>query len=284
MIGLMTPARICLMAVVLASAPTVCAESKADIRINNAAYIISDFQGIPEQSIPDALLNGAAGIAIIPNVLKVGFGVGARYGRGVLLLRRDDGDWSPPCFITLGSGSFGWQIGAQSADLVLIFRETARLNEIGRSKFTLGADASIAAGPVGRYTSASTDLKLDAEVYSYSRTKGLFAGVALDGTIIGIDAAENQSYYSQPGIQLVDIARYDPNRAPKSSAALVEQLNSVAKPTQPDAAEGSPPDDASAPPVKTFGLGERPVEDSATQPGDPPELELELESAAPTER
>ena len=255
---------IVLIALALA-AVTVRAETKLDIRLSTASYVLTDFQSIPEQAIPDALLEDAAGIAIIPNVLKIGFGIGARYGRGVLVLRDEAGRWRSPAFITLGSGSFGWQIGAQSADLVLVFRDRDTLAEVASTKFTLGADASIAAGPLGRYTSAATDVRFDAAVYSYSRTRGLFAGVALDGAVVGIDHDNNARYYTEPGITLQAIAAIDPASAPASARELLGRLQAAVEPTPAGAGTDQPADtvqtEDAEPEVRTFGLGEQPLDE-----------------------
>ena len=238
------------------------AQSRLDVRLNTASYVIEDLQAIPEQSIPEALLENAAGIAVIPNVLKLGFGIGARYGRGVLVMRDDDGQWRAPAFITLGSGSFGWQIGAQSSDLVLVFRDRETLTEVTSAKFTLGADASVAAGPVGRQTSAATDIKFDAAVYSYSRSRGLFAGIALDGAVVGIDHENNARFYGEPGIVLQDIMEIDPASVPASARQLIGRLRTTAAAAPQPAAEPAGPDTPEEPGVTTFGIGDAPVEDA----------------------
>ena len=155
------------------------AASKQDKRVADATDVIDQFLRIPEQSIPPALLSRAYAVAVVPNVVKVGFGIGASRGKGVLVVRKDDNSWSNPAFVTLTAGSFGWQIGAQSTDVILVFKNRGGVDGITNGKLTLGADASIAAGPVGRSGSVATDLRFRAEVYSWSRSRGLFVGVPI---------------------------------------------------------------------------------------------------------
>ena len=166
-------------------------------RADDAARVLAEIMRIPEDRIPDKLLAQAEAIAVIPNVIKAGFGVGGRRGRGLIAVRGKDGTWSNPSFITLTGGSFGFQAGVQSADVILVFRKRRGVDSIVGGKFTLGADASVAAGPVGRSAQASTDERLKAEILSYSRARGLFAGVALDGTRLAIDNKSNQRVYGQ---------------------------------------------------------------------------------------
>jgi lipid-binding SYLF domain-containing protein len=171
------------------------AAGKLDQRMANSIQVMRDFTEIPENAIPDALLKNAYGVAVFPGVIKVGLGFGARYGKGVLVVRQDDGSWSSPSFIALGGGSFGWQLGAQSTDLVLVFKNERSIQNIYSGKVTLTGDASAAAGPVGRQTSAGTDGRLNAAIYSYARNRGLFAGVSLGGGWLGMDRKSNQTYY-----------------------------------------------------------------------------------------
>jgi lipid-binding SYLF domain-containing protein len=166
-----------------------------DKRADEAVRVLGEILRIPEDSIPSNLLEEAQAIAVIPDVVKASLVVGGRRGRGLIAIRGSDGTWSNPVFITLTGGSFGFQAGVQSADVILVFRSTRGVDSIVTGKFTLGADASVAAGPVGRSAQASTDEKLKAEIYSYSRARGLFAGVSLDGTRLGIDNKSNQRVY-----------------------------------------------------------------------------------------
>jgi lipid-binding SYLF domain-containing protein len=166
-----------------------------DARADEASNVLVQILKIREESIPEKLLAEAQAIAVVPNVVKVGFVVGGRRGRGLIAVRGADGTWSNPSFVTMTGGSFGFQAGVQSADVVLVFRSAKGVDSIVNGKFTLGGDASVAAGPVGRSAQASTDEQLKAEIYSYSRARGLFAGVSLDGTALRIDNKSNEKVY-----------------------------------------------------------------------------------------
>ena len=185
-----------LLALALLFPMTAFAGEVEDTRADEASRVLAEVLRIRE-TIPEKLLGEAQAIAVIPNVVKVGFVVGGRRGRGLIAVRGADGTWTNPSFITLTGGSFGFQAGVQSADVVLVFRSNRGVDSIVNGKFTLGADASVAAGPVGRSAQASTDEQLKAEIYSYSRARGLFAGVALDGTALRIDDKSNQRVYGQ---------------------------------------------------------------------------------------
>jgi lipid-binding SYLF domain-containing protein len=181
----------------LACALPAAAASVEDARADQASQVLDRILHIPEESIPERLLAEAQAIAVIPDVVKGAFVVGGRRGRGLIAVRNADGTWSNPSFLTLTGGSFGFQAGVQSADVVLVFRSARGVDGIVNGKFTLGGDASVAAGPVGRSAQASTDEQLKAEIYSYSRARGLFAGVSLDGTALRIDNKSNQRVYGQ---------------------------------------------------------------------------------------
>ncbi len=163
-------------------------------RLHKAANVIKDF-GAMKESIPHDLIADCKGIVIVPGLLNAGFVVGGKRGRGVAMVKLGDGTWSDPVFVTLTGGSFGLQAGVQSVDLVLVFRHKGVLTKVKNGDFTIGGDASAAAGPVGRSTSANTDYKMEAEVYSYSRSRGLFAGVSINGSDLAIDKDANASYY-----------------------------------------------------------------------------------------
>jgi lipid-binding SYLF domain-containing protein len=150
----------------------------------------------PDKGIPQELLDGAECVAVFPSVFKAGFIFGGRGGRGVASCRTTAG-WSAPAFFTLGGGSFGWQIGAQSTDFVMLFMNKDGLNSLLSDQFTLGGDASVAAGPVGRQAGAATDLKLNAKILSYSRSKGLFAGLELKGVVIKPDKDDMRDVYTR---------------------------------------------------------------------------------------
>ncbi|MEM6633992.1 MAG: lipid-binding SYLF domain-containing protein, partial [Bacteroidota bacterium] len=153
----------------------------------------------PDEGVPRALLEKAEAIVVIPKLKKGGFVIGGKFGKGVAMVRKSNGDWSDPVFVKLAGGSLGFQIGYSSTDLFLIFKDAGTLERLayGKGQFTIGGDISIAAGPVGRQSSAKTDLDFDAEVYSYSRSRGVFAGLSLDGSELKVDKEANQSYYGE---------------------------------------------------------------------------------------
>jgi lipid-binding SYLF domain-containing protein len=171
-----------------------------------ASQVLEDMRGSRDQAIPQRLLERAYGIAVIPDVTKAAFFLGGRHGNGVLIVRDSDGRFTNPFFISITGGSFGWQWGVQKADIVLVFTTRRGIDGITGGKVTLGADASVAAGPVGRSASAGTDAGFSAEVYSYSRTRGLFAGLALDGSAITIDNDANEAFYNKRGVLASEIA------------------------------------------------------------------------------
>ncbi|HVW98799.1 MAG TPA: lipid-binding SYLF domain-containing protein [Mucilaginibacter sp.] len=168
--------------------------SKETERLHAASNVLLDF-GKMKESIPHNLLSECQGVVIIPKLINAGLIVGAKRGKGVAMVRLDDGKWSDPVFVTMTGGSIGAQIGVQSVDLVLVFRHKGVLAKVKNGDFTVGGDASAAAGPVGRSTSANTDYKLDAEIYSYSRSRGLFAGISINGSNLAIDKSSNANFY-----------------------------------------------------------------------------------------
>ncbi len=180
---------------VLLPTMAVHAEDPPLTRAHNAVRVLADIMQAPDKAIPQDLLRDAKAIAVIPDLLKVGFVFGGRRGEGLISVKSPNGTWSNPSFITMTGGSIGFQAGVSSTDVVLIFRTQRGVDSIVRGKFTLGADASAAAGPVGRTATAATDEQLKAEIYSYSRTRGLFAGVALDGSALRIDYDANAAVY-----------------------------------------------------------------------------------------
>jgi lipid-binding SYLF domain-containing protein len=172
------------------------AQEKQEDKIEASINVLEDFQKMKE-SIPSELLAITQGIIIIPKMIHAGFVVGGKRGKGIAMVKLEDGTWSNPVFVTMTGGSLGLQAGVQSVDLVLVFKNRETLQNIGDNSFTLGGDISVAAGPVGRSSTASTDLKLEAEVYSYSRSKGLFAGISLNGSAIDIDGKANEAFYGE---------------------------------------------------------------------------------------
>jgi lipid-binding SYLF domain-containing protein len=201
------------------------ADTRQEARLDTSTRVLTELMMMPEQNIPTWLLERAHAVAVIPSVIKVGLGIGGRRGKGVLVVRKENGEWSNPVFVNLTGGSFGFQVGVQSTDVVLVFTSRKSIEGIVGGKVTLGADASVAAGPVGRQSSAATDVGLTAQVYSYSRAMGLFAGVALDGSAMTIDNKSNESFYSRPGVLASEIVRADAPAAPEPAGNFLAALN-----------------------------------------------------------
>jgi len=183
--------------VLSATALTARAGEEENRRAENAVRVLKEIMMAPDRAIPKDLLQKAHAIVVVPDVIKAGFVVGGRHGEGLISVKTRDGTWSNPCFVSLTGGSVGFQAGVSSTDVVLVFRTQRGVDSIVHGKFTLGADASAAAGPVGRSAQASTDAQLKAEIYSYSRARGLFAGAALDGTALTIDDEANEAVYGE---------------------------------------------------------------------------------------
>ena len=204
-------------------------------RVTDATDAVNQLLRIPEQSIPPALLSRAFAIAVVPHVIKVGFGLGARRGKGVLVVRREDNSWSNPSFIALTGGSFGFQIGAQSTDVILVFKTRKSVARIANGNLTLGVDASIAAGPVGRQTGAHTDITFRSEIYSYSRSRGLFAGIALEGAAVSMDRMANAAFYGSTEMTPERIFTSSGNQAPPVANQFVQVLTAQTNrsPVQP---------------------------------------------------
>ena len=169
-------------------------------KVEVCADVVRQFVKIPDNAAPPILLRNAQAIAIIPGIIKAGFIAGGRYGWGVVMSRQDDGSWSNPVFVTLAGGSFGFQLGVQSIDAIMVFKTRQSVDRLSRGKITLGVDAAAAAGPVGRSMSAGTDIALKAEVYTYSRSRGLFAGVSLAGSGLQIDYEATDKFYGLSGL------------------------------------------------------------------------------------
>ena len=174
--------------------------------LDDSYFALRGFLNMSEKRIPAKLLRKAQAIAIIPHVIRGGFIVGGRYGEGILMVK-NQGVWSDPVFVTLAGGSFGWQIGLESIDVMLIFKSKERIRNLLGGKFTLGADASIAAGPVGRAGEASTDIRFRSEIYSYSKSRGIFAGVALKGAVLDIDYDKTKECYGALPVEVLSGVR-----------------------------------------------------------------------------
>jgi lipid-binding SYLF domain-containing protein len=171
-------------------------ETKAADRVQAAADVLNDIQGAPDKGIPEEVLGSAECVAVVPSMLKGGFIVGAKYGRGLASCRTPKG-WSAPAFFVLSGGSVGFQIGGQAVDLVMLIMNKEGMKHLLSSQFALGADASVAAGPVGRHAEGNTDWKMRAEVLTYSRARGLFAGISLNGAVIKQDKDSTREFYGR---------------------------------------------------------------------------------------
>jgi len=185
------------LAAMAAHGSTAQATAREEARLIEASGVLEELFAQRDTAIPEKLMSRAYGIAVIPNVVKVAAVVGGRRGSGAMVVRDENGKFTDPIMISLTGGNVGWQIGVQSTDIVLVFTTKKGIEGIADGKLTLGADAAVAAGPVGRAASAGTDQNFTAEVYSYSRNRGLFAGVALDGSILSIDSKSNKGLYGQ---------------------------------------------------------------------------------------
>jgi lipid-binding SYLF domain-containing protein len=183
-----------LFAVSAVAADDQAKESKATDRVQAAAEVLDEIQGTPDKGIPQEILGSAQCVAVVPSMLKGGFIVGARYGRGLASCRTPNG-WSAPAFFTVEGGSFGFQIGGQAIDLIMLIMNDNGMKNLLSSKFELGADASVAAGPVGRHAEGNTDWKMRAEVLTYSRARGVFAGVTLNGAVVKQDKDSTREFY-----------------------------------------------------------------------------------------
>ncbi len=197
-----------------APADTSADMNKANDTIADSQQVINEIMKISARSIPTSMLAKAQGLVIVPSMVKGGFVAGGAYGRGVFLTRQPGQPWNPPTFISMANGSVGFQVGVQSTDVILVFCTKRSVDAFTSGKFTLGVDAAVAAGPVGRQASAGTDLTLTAEVYSYSRSRGLFLGAAIDGGVLNIDTQTTNQYYGTPGTPI-----------PAPAATLLQTIN-----------------------------------------------------------
>jgi lipid-binding SYLF domain-containing protein len=208
--------------VLLVTVTAVASDREDDVsRTQKAAQVFKEIMNTPDQGIPSDLLESAKCIAIIPGDKKFAFIFGGSYGRGLATCRTGHG-WSAPIFVAIDGGSVGYQIGGSSTDLVMLFMNDHALQSLLSDKFKLGADASVAAGPVGRNAAAGTDLKMNAEILSYSRSKGVFAGVSLDGAVMQADKSGDKAMYGD------DVNRHEildgKVAVPASAQALVHEL------------------------------------------------------------
>ncbi len=200
-------------------------DNKTANRVKSASTILEEIQTAPDTGIPDEVMGSAQCVAVIPSMLKAGFVFGARYGRGVASCRTAKG-WSDPAFFTIQGGSFGLQIGGQAVDLIMLIMNNRGMENLLNSKFKLGADASVAAGPVGRHAAADTDWKMRAQVLSYSRARGVFAGLELNGAVIKQDRESTREFYGhmQPTRTTLETVS-----SPQGSYPFLQSLSKWAK-------------------------------------------------------
>lgn len=214
-----------------AAAPLAAAEPHEASIVDGATGTIREIMTTPGKGIPTKLFADAQGLVIIPDMVKAGFVVGVKHGRGVVLVRDPNGAWRLPQFVSITGASLGWQAGIQATDLILVFRTEKSVRGLLSGKFTIGADASAAAGPVGRDVAAATDAQMKAEILSYSRSRGLFAGVSVDGSNLKMNTAETDAYYRPAGTP-----PDQPVPTPASAARLMDEIARYSKPTPADAA------------------------------------------------
>ena len=216
-----------LLACLLAASPGM-AESKEDKRLLACREVLQEFLEMKEASIPRSLIDRAKCLAVVPSVKKFALGFGGRWGKGAVACRTEGGKgpWGPPLMMSLGGGSFGLQIGGQAADVVFLIMNAKGIDYLLKSEFTLGADASVAAGPVGRTGEAGTDLRMQAEILSYSRTRGLFAGVALEGAVVKQDKDGNRSVYDED-VSPRELLFLWSHPIPQAAQGLVDLLNTI---------------------------------------------------------
>jgi lipid-binding SYLF domain-containing protein len=269
-----------------ATTPAAFADTKTDERLVDARQVLETFIDIKEQAIPTWLLQRAYGIVVVPRVIKGALIVGGRGGKGVFAVRNPDGTWTNPVFVTLAGANIGFQWGVQSTDVVLVLTSRESVEGMAGGKVTLGADASVAAGPVGRSAAATTDTNFNAQVLSYSRSEGIFAGVALDGSVIAIDDKSNEAAYGISGILPSQILEGKVTSTPQTAAdfiALLSRATNAPNATHPavaGAAASPAATTSSAPTAETPGAAAStapaqgseattfPMEDPA--PGAPP--------------
>lgn len=258
---------------------TALADEKTDQRLNDAREVFEAFTGISEQAIPGWMLERAYGIVVVPKVFEMAVGFGGRGGRGVMAVRNPDGSWSNPVFLNLYGGSFGFQAGMQMTDVVLVLMSRKTVEGISGGKFMLGADASVAAGPVGRTASANTDPMFKSQILSYSRSEGVFAGVSLEGTVLAVDDGADETAYGVTGILASQILAGETGTPPAAAlafkAALEHATSEAASAAAPVAAPattapGAGPAGPTVPagPVPSAPVQTYPMEDPA--PGAPP--------------
>ena len=200
-------------------------ENKWTRLIDESGKVLSEVQEMPDQGIPEDLLAKCQAIAAFPSTISAGFVIGGQYGQGIIMVREEgSGKWSPPAIFTIAGGSFGWQIGGQATDIVLLVMNRRSVDGLLQGKFKLGADASVAAGPVGRRAAAATDVQLKGGILSYSRSRGLFAGIKLEGAVIAQHWDGDEELYGK-SLSAREILLENKARMPDSAARILKILN-----------------------------------------------------------
>jgi lipid-binding SYLF domain-containing protein len=246
------------------------ADSKTEARLDSSLRVFQQFSNLSEQSIPTWLLERAYGIVVVPDVIKGAFIVGGRGGKGVMAVRQPDGSWSNPVFVTLAGVNVGFQWGVQATDVILVLLSRQSVEGIAGGKVTLGADTSVAAGPMGRSAAATTDATLKAQVLSYSRAEGLFVGVALDGSVISVDDRANASAYGVSDILASQILE---GRVGTPSPKAIEFTQALAAATSGSAGAAATPASAPAGPAAPGSVTSAPAapaEPATTYPMEDP--------------
>lgn len=196
-------------------------------RLSSSIDVLESTDSIPEQTIPELVLKNASAIAVFPGVLKGAFVLGGRYGNGVMSVKMKDGNWSYPGFISISGGSIGWQWGVESVDLVLVFKTAKSVDSLINGQITLGATTEVSAGPVGRHAEAATNSQINAEIYSYARSKGLFLGASLEGSSIDIDQNANRTFYDSDSITVENIFSNNVKTVPSLAAQFQNSIQNM---------------------------------------------------------
>lgn len=211
-----------------ASIPLLAQSDEAD-RVKESATVLSEIMAAPDQAIPTSVLEKAVGIAVFPGTVRGGFIIGAERGRGILSVRNEKtGVWSPPAFLTITGGSLGLQIGLRATDLILVIQNRRGLENLVRNEFKVGAGAAVTGGPVGRDAQAATDIQLRAEILSYSRSRGLFAGATIEGSTIKEDQDANGRYYGTK-MTTRNVVFDGKAKAPEGTSVWMDALTKFAK-------------------------------------------------------
>ncbi len=221
----------------MSAAPAAAGDTPTET-VQESGQVLGELIAIPGKQIPQRLLAEAQGVAVVPNVIKIGLVAGVRRGRGVVMVRDAQGQWTLPQFVTLTGGSVGWQAGIQGTDVVLVFTTRKGVEGLMKGKFTVGVDAAVTAGPVGRNAAAATDTELKAEIFSYSRSRGLFLGASLDGSLLEIDQGAAAAFYGPPQAAA-------PQLIPESAAKLHNFLVELTK----EGSAAPPAGEQTAPPL-----------------------------------